>query len=76
MSEQRLAHPISPEVYHEWRNNPVTIRLLEDMEQTTILTAFDMRATDSMHAFVAMREAIEAVLEWKPEELNNDEEES
>jgi len=75
MSEQRLAFPISPEAYHEWRNNPVTIRLLEDIEQLVIQTAFEVHATDSMPAFVAVRETIEGVLEWKPEELDNDEEE-
>ena len=74
ISEQRLAHPLSPEAYHEWRDHPVTVRLLEDLEIALIVNATDLSAESNVSFFAGAKDVIEDVVNWKPEELDDEEE--
>lgn len=75
MSDNRTAHPISPETYHEWRNHPVTVRLFEDLENSVISNSFDLSKGSDLSFFVGAKDTIEEVLEWRPEEIGDDEHE-
>ena len=76
LEDNRSAHPLSPEAYHEWRIHPVTVRLFEDLENSVINNALDLAANEDLSLFVGAKGVVQEVLEWQPEEMNGDDDEA
>lgn len=77
--EKHSQKPISPDAYHRWRINNVTRRLMEEIEIELIelLTSDTAGASERLiqeaHIRQATKEVCESFLNWKPLELESDE---
>ena len=76
LAEQRQAHPISKEAFHEWRDHPVTQRLFEDLELLIVNDAMSLRETTDSSAVSSYcgRKFLAGYVaeDWRPEEIEDD----
>lgn len=84
ISETRSRHsnkPISPEVFHKWRQSTVTKRLFEDLELAVIDSFQDYLSEDSQESAIMQAmlrqggmQMADQVIEWRPAGLEVDDE--
>lgn len=79
MEQRHIAKPVSSEAFHKWKNNGVTKRLMDELELQLVdclMADAVLDNNENMARSAAIRQAtkenVEAILNWKPQELVED----